>query len=157
MYHEVKSLDYGKKSREGMWLIEVENNEEIKDKQGIFNTWQIYVEELYETRNRPTILDIENEADISENKKGFPILIEEVELVIKEIKNGKTTGVDGISIALVKCMCEGKKEILSLCNEIYNEGEWPEKFMETELLPIPKTNNAKICKKFRTISLISYT
>ena len=61
MYRGVKSLDYGKKNRKGMWLIEDENNEEIADKQGILNTWKKYVEELYETRNRPTILDIENE------------------------------------------------------------------------------------------------
>ena len=33
-----------------MWLIEDEDNEEITDKQGILNTWQKYVEELYETR-----------------------------------------------------------------------------------------------------------
>ena len=52
MYHEVKSLNYGKKSRKGMWLIEDENNEEITDKQGILNTWQKCVEELYETRKR---------------------------------------------------------------------------------------------------------
>ena len=50
----------------------------ITDKQGILNTWQKYVEELYETKNRPTNLDIENETDISEDEKGFPILMEEV-------------------------------------------------------------------------------
>ena len=43
---------------------------------------------LHETRNRPTILDIGNETDISEDEKGFPSIIEEVELVIKEMKNG---------------------------------------------------------------------
>ena len=64
MYREVKSLDYGKKSRKGMWLIEDKNDKEITDKQGILNTRQKYVEELHETRNRPTILDIENETDI---------------------------------------------------------------------------------------------
>ena len=61
MYRAVKSFDYGKKSRKGMWMIEDENNEEVTDKQGILNTWQKYVEELYETIKRPTILDIENE------------------------------------------------------------------------------------------------
>ena len=60
-------------------------------------------------------------------------------------------------IELVKWLGEGKKEILSLCNNIYNEGEWPEEFMETVLLPIPKKRNAKKCKEFRTISLISHT
>ena len=44
--------------------------------EGILNTWQKYVEELYETRNRPTILDIEYKTDISEDGKGFPILME---------------------------------------------------------------------------------
>ena len=82
------------------WL-RTENNEEITDKQGILNTWQKYVEELYETRKWPTILDIENETDISEDEKGFPILMEEVELAIKEMKNGKVTGVDGIPIDMI--------------------------------------------------------
>ena len=89
----------------------------------ILNTWQKYVEELYETRKRQTILDIENETDMSEDEKGFPILMEEVELATKEMKNGKATGVEGIPIELVKCLREGKKEILSLCNKMYNEGE----------------------------------
>ena len=57
--------------------------------QGILNTWQKYVEELYETRNRPAIFDIENETDISEDEKGFPILMEESELANQEMKNGR--------------------------------------------------------------------
>ena len=95
--------------------------------------------------------------DISEDEKRIPILMEEVELAIMEMKNGKATGVDGIPIELVKSLGEGKKEILSLCNKIYSEGEWPEEFMETVLLPILKKSNAKECKEFRTISLISHT
>ena len=121
------------------------------------NTWQKYVEEIFETRNRPTILDIENETDISEDQKGFPILMDEVELAIKEMKNGEATRVHGIPIDLVKCLGEGKKEFLSLCNKIYKEGEWSKEFTETVLLPIPNKNNAKKCKEFRTISMISHT
>ena len=153
MYQEFKSLGYGKKSRKGMWLIEDKNNEEITDKHG---TWQKYVEELYETRNQPAYLDIENETDISEDEKGFPILMEKVEVGIKAMKNWKGTGVDGIPIELVKYLGKEKNEILSLCNKIYNEDQWPEEFMETVLLPIMKKNNAKECKEFRTISLISH-
>ena len=70
------------KSRKEMWLIEDKNNEEIKDKQGILNIW-------HDTRNRTDILDIENVTDLSEDEKGFPILMDEVELSIKEMKMGK--------------------------------------------------------------------
>ena len=70
-------------------------------------------------------MDIENETDISEDETGFPILMEEIELAIKEMKNGNATGVDGFPIELVKCLGEGKNETLSLCYKIYNEGEWP--------------------------------
>ena len=77
-----------------MLLTENENKEEITDKQGILNTWQKYVGELFETRKRSTILDTENETDISEDGKEFPILMEEVELVIKELKMEKATGID---------------------------------------------------------------
>ena len=95
--------------------------------------------------------------DISEQEKGFPFLMEDVELAIKEMKNGKATGVDGIPIELIKCLGEGKKEILSLRNKIYNEGEWPEEFKETVLVSIPKKSNARKFKELRTISLKSYT
>ena len=110
MYRELKSLDYGEKSRKGMWLIENENNEEITDKQGILNTRQKYVEELYETRKRPTILDIENETDISEDEKGLQILMEEVELAIKEMKNGKATGVHGIPLNWLNVWVKGRNK-----------------------------------------------
>ncbi|KAJ4438510.1 hypothetical protein ANN_14455 [Periplaneta americana] len=75
----------------------------------------------------------------------------------KEMRNGKATGVDGISTELVKCLDEDKKEILSLCNEINEQDDWPEDFTETVLLPIPKNNNVKKCNEFRTISLISHS
>ncbi|KAJ4444959.1 hypothetical protein ANN_06758 [Periplaneta americana] len=40
---------------------------------------------------------------------------------------------------------------------LYEKGEWPEDFTETVLIPIPKKNNARKCKEFRIISLISHS
>ena len=119
MYQEVKSLDYGKKSRKGMQLIEDENNENITGNQGVLNTWQKYVDDLYETRNRPAIVDIENEIDISEDEKGFSLLMEEVKLAIKELKNGKAIGVDGIPIELVNVWLNGRRNFCP-----YDGGGW---------------------------------
>ncbi|KAJ4436090.1 hypothetical protein ANN_18717 [Periplaneta americana] len=46
---------------------------------------------------------------------------EEVELVLKEMKNRNVREVDGIPKESVKCLGEDKKEISSLCNEIYEK------------------------------------
>ncbi|KAJ4426809.1 hypothetical protein ANN_26608 [Periplaneta americana] len=77
--------------------------------------------------------------------------------MIQETKNEKAIGVDGIPSELVEGLCEDKKKILFLCNEIYEKGEWLEEFTERVLLPIPKKNNPKKCNEFRTISLISHS
>ncbi|KAJ4443363.1 hypothetical protein ANN_05031 [Periplaneta americana] len=113
---------------------------------GIVNRWTKYVEE-FETENRSDDLAIEDEETASDDEEGYAVLREEVELVLREVENGKATGVDGIPIELVKCLTEDKKEILSLCNEIYEKDDWPEDFTETVLLPIPKKNNAKKCNE----------
>ncbi|KAJ4438553.1 hypothetical protein ANN_14500 [Periplaneta americana] len=91
---------------------------------------------------------IEDEEAVSKDEKGFSILSEKVELALKEMKNLKVTGVDGIPIELVKSFGENKNQILSLCNEIYEKGEWPEDFLETVLIPIPKKHNAEKCNEF---------
>ena len=54
-----------------MWLIEDENNEEIIDKQGILNTRHKYIEELYESRNRPSLLDIKKEPTFQNMENNF--------------------------------------------------------------------------------------
>ena len=51
---------------------------------------------------------------------------------------------------------EGRKEVMSLCKEIYNKGKWPKEFSEMIMIPIPKKKNTKKCEEFRTISLISH-
>ena len=43
--------------------------------------------------------------------------MEEVELAIKEMKNGKAARVDGIPFELLKCLGEGKNAILSFRNK----------------------------------------
>ena len=55
-------------------------------------------------------MDIENKVEISEDEKAFPILMEEVELAIKDMKNGKATEVGGIPIELIKCLVKGRKK-----------------------------------------------
>ena len=88
-------------------------------------------------RHTDVVGDSSGKSYITEQGHNVPLLRTR-ELAIKEMKNGKGTGVDGITIALLNCWDEGKKEILSLCNKIYKESEWPQEFTVMLILPIPK-------------------
>ena len=157
MYREVNCLGFQKKKWKTMWMIEDEEGCEITDKKGISNLWGKYVEELYQKENRPDSLNVENEDDVPDDEKGYYILNEEFEQALKEMRNGKATGTDEIPVELIKCLGDGKREILHLCNEIYEKGDWPQDFTETVLVPLQKKSNARKCSEYRTISLISHS
>ncbi|KAJ4436324.1 hypothetical protein ANN_18955 [Periplaneta americana] len=114
-----------------------------------------YIEELYKTGNRAENLAVEDEAAVSEGEKEFPVLSKEVELALREMMNGKATGIDGIPIELIKCLSENRKEFISY-NEIFEKGEWPEDFTGTISLPVPN-KNVKNCNAFRSIILIPHS
>ncbi len=74
------------------------------------------------------------------------------------MKNGRTPGVDGIPIKLVK---EGgrtiNKYMLELFNNIYRSGIILEEWRRTEIVPVfKKKGDAGMCKNYRAISLIPH-
>lgn len=71
---------------------------------------------------------------------------------MKEMKDGKAAGADGIPIELLKCLQDnGIKEITHLCNKIYRCGEWPSDFLCSEMVALPKKQGTKKCQEHRTI------
>ena len=88
---------------------------------------------------------------------GSDILESEVRAVIKEMKENKAVGVDGIPAEFLKNLGpKGMQEIVEICKEMYEQGEWPEEFTKVVLIPIPKKSNATECGDYRTISLICH-
>ncbi len=97
---------------------------------------------------------VEDERD-EENSK---ITEEELDEALKKMKNGKSTGSDGIVVELMK---EGgtllKNEILSLLNKIWGDERIPEEWGKTVIVPIYKGKKTKgECMKYRGISLINH-
>ena len=121
--------------------------------------WKEYVEELYDKSGKPLEEDfrLEDEDLVESDQKGPDVMNEEIYAAIRDIKNGKATGIDDIPAEFLK-MLEGEalKTLVKLCKEIYNTGTWPEDFVKTVMIPLPKKVNAVDCADFRTISLISH-
>ena len=85
------------------------------------------------------------------------ILFEEVEVALKKMKNGKSAGLDGICVEMLK---EGGQTIVywlgRILNACWREGRVPQDWQDACLVPIYKGKGDKMnCSNYRGISLLS--
>ncbi|KAI5743600.1 hypothetical protein M8J77_020048 [Diaphorina citri] len=157
MYKVVKNLTkkkptvinkQGMKKKNGVITSDVEENKTV---------WVKYIKELYDTEANEEMDDVENENECEHDKIGTKIEIWEVKKAIKELKNNKALGSDGIPAEALKTLgISAVSRITELINKIYDTGIWPEDLVKTILVPLPKKPNATECKDYRTISFICH-
>ena len=81
---------------------------------------------------------------------------EEIRKAIKNLKNGKAAGNDGIRAELIKYGGETVvRELTKLCNSIWTAGRVPEEWKEGIIIPIPKKGDLRDCNNWRGITLLS--
>jgi hypothetical protein len=107
----------------------------------------------HETEDRNTSRDLsDNLDDILDTN----ISREEVRLAIKDLKNGKSGGLDGIIPEMLK---EGGEEIVdlftSIFNCVFNNGVYPEEWSKAIIVPIFKKGDKHNPDNYRGISLIN--
>src|SRR6218665_2464266 len=126
----------------------------IRDEVGKKNRWREYSEELYSEDKR-----IEKEQTDTRDYEMEPEVMEaEVEWAIKQLKDNKAPGQDGIPIELIKAGEDATIKIITkICNNIWKIGKWPEDWKGSTLIPIFKNGDARSCDNYRTIALISHT
>jgi len=88
---------------------------------------------------------------------GPTIMIEEIELAIKELKHNKAPGIDNLNGEhLIAFEGMGKEALCNIIINAYETGELPEDFEKCVMIPIPKKQKAEKCEEYRTLSLISH-
>jgi Notch-like protein len=81
---------------------------------------------------------------------------EEIISVIKELKNKKSSGLDGISSSLIKkCYTHLIKPLTFIINLSLNTGEFPELFKIAKVRPLFKKGSKYEVENYRHISMIS--
>ena len=114
---------------------------------------------LYDKDGKPKLeeLQVEEAEEVEEDDKGPEVIKNEILAAIAEMKDGKAVGVDEIPAEMLKSFGEkALQEICDICQQMYDEGKWPDDFTRTVMIPLPKKNNAIKCSDFRTISLICH-
>ncbi|KAL1446457.1 hypothetical protein WDU94_005636 [Cyamophila willieti] len=126
-----------------------ENDKAIFDEEEKLKKWSQYIEQLFNG-------DRHNLENLSE-EFGPEINRLEVETALKRLKNHKAPGVDEVQGDVLK-LIEGDNVnlIVKLFNNIYNTAEFPEEWLLSTFVPIPKKPTAKRCQEYRTIALMSH-
>ena len=158
MYEKIKRLT-GNRTHMRCRAVRNKDGSSAENPQDVQKRWNEYIEELYDKNRRPTMeeLGIESEDTVEDECKGPPILEDEVREAINAMKNNKAEGRDNIPAEVWKVLGEvGVKELTELCRIIYDDGQWPDEFLKTIMVPIPKKENATECSDYRTISLIPH-
>ncbi|CAF4593499.1 unnamed protein product, partial [Didymodactylos carnosus] len=141
MYARIKELTGNKKARSECKYIKDKNGVVLKEPEDIKGRWKEYVEELYDKKGKPKVEDfnMEKEENVGIDEKGPALLEAEILQALEELKNGKAEGVDGISAELLKALGErGKKELVLLCQQIYESGIWPQDYTMAAMVALEK-------------------
>ena len=86
-----------------------------------------------------------------------PPLRSEVELAMKQLKDGKSPGYDNLTSEMWKATGEEGTDLMwRLCSNIWNSREWPKDWCRAVFIPLPKKGDLKKCANHRTISLICH-
>ena len=88
---------------------------------------------------------------------GLPFIYSEIDKGMSTLKKGKSAGVDEIPAELITILdVNSKNELIKLSNMIYKNGDWPDDFTRSNIIPLEKKTNTNKCEEHRTISLISH-
>ena len=86
----------------------------------------IYHNILYAKDDKPDSVPLEQEEEVEACRLGPDILKEESKKAMQQLKNGKSQGVDGIPVEMIKAMGpESMTAFEKLFSNIYKTGDWP--------------------------------
>ena len=81
----------------------------------------------------------------------------EVKWALESIIMNKANGGDGIPVELFQILKDDAVRVLhSICQQIWKTQQWPQDWIRSVFIPIPKKGNTKECSNYCTIALISY-
>lgn len=155
-YRVLKS--FRKKRQESDIYIRDKKQKILTNEVEIMERWREYYQELLGQQTRDTeetTTDPENE-DPGEEEEIENLKMEELETVIRTLKNGKASGSDKVTTEMIKNLGEvGKRAILEIINKAWLEEKMPREWGVALIVPIHKKGDPKQCDNYRGITLLN--
>jgi hypothetical protein len=122
----------------------------LYDKDDIKKRWKDYCANLFDREEH-------QQEEMGKGEEEPPVLEAEIEAAIKKIKKGKAVWIDDVPAEALKAggmtVVKAMKKVI---DEIWRTGDWPDDWVVSELIPLPKVAGTQDCTKYRTVSLISH-
>ena len=147
-FNAMKSLKKARTRKQTAWGIKSSGGEPLTEKIEILERWASFYEDLYSgNQDHPEIVTTDT----------IPkILLEEVQHILKILKQKKAAGPDEISPELLKFGGPFLEQLLlKLFNNMISSGIFPQSFKESEIVTIFKKGDALKCDNFRPINLLN--
>ena len=135
-----------------MCTIKERNGLDLTEAEDIKKRWQEYIEELYEKGlNNP-----DNHDGVITHLE--PDILEcEVKWALGSITMKKASGDDGIPLQLFQILKDDAVKVLHLIyQQIWKTQQWPQDWIRSVFIPVPKKCSAKECSNYLTNTLISH-
>ena len=133
--------------------VKDKNGKILHEKQDICNRWKEYISELYSETSHP---DVSLNSTVDHSELEPDILIDEVREAIKNLKNKKAPGEDGVVSEMLKASGEtGVNLMHRICCLIWKERKWPASWKKSVMVTLHKKGDTAECGNYRTLSLIS--
>lgn len=133
-------------------FIRNDRNKIIIDSEELLETWKTYAANLFND-DRPEIPTVQ----IGKDTSGPSILESEILYAMRLMKSNKAPGPDNMhSETFHSINGQNMKTIVKLFNNIYDTGHFPEDWLRSTFITLPKSNSAKTCRDHRLISLMSH-
>lgn len=137
--------------------IKDEEGEMVYDTNGILERWYRYARGLYQSCERRSPNNPNSQRSTSIEEVEPPVLLDEIRIATRKLKNNKAPGMDGIWGETLKAGGETViKAVKKIIDHVWTTGDWPGDWSLSEMIPLPKTSGTQECTNFRTISLISH-
>ena len=152
MFQQIAKISY-KKFQATNQCVNNKKGETLTETEDILARWHEYGKTLFEK----TLPDPKDSSIPSTYEPEPEPLLSEVRAAIKQLKNGKSPGLDNIPGEILKSTGEsGIVALHLLCCKIWTTCQWPTDWKLQEFVMLHKSGSIKDCGNYRTIALISH-
>lgn len=148
------------KGRNRISKIKNSNGTLLTNKEDIKKTIQLFYENLYKSRNtnRDEFNIVQRHRVLNANSEDIPkISTEEIKAALKQMKNKRAPGEDGVTIDMIKMGGDKLLDIVKLLlDKCIEEGKVPDTWNNAEVILLHKKGDITNIENYRPISLLTH-